>query len=99
MGLSDRDYARDEPRGIFLGGDRSMTVNLILLNVGIFLVGTIFFPAERRREREPNDHRGIQQKLNEVEKKLDEVEKPAPDALSQMLSLKADLFQRPWQFW
>lgn len=43
MGLSDRDYARDEPRGFFLGGERTMTTNLILINVGVFLVDLIFF--------------------------------------------------------
>jgi membrane associated rhomboid family serine protease len=52
MGLADRDYARDEPRGIFLGGDRPMYVNLILVNVGIFLVGALFFPGDPRAGQE-----------------------------------------------
>src|SRR5262245_51208037 len=43
MGLSDRDYARDEPRGIFLGGDQPMYVKLILVNVGVFLIDLIFY--------------------------------------------------------
>jgi membrane associated rhomboid family serine protease len=42
MGLYDRDYVRDQPRGFFLGGDRSMVVNLILVNVGLFLVDALF---------------------------------------------------------
>jgi len=43
MGLYDRDYVREEPKGFFLGGDRSMVVNLILVNVAIFLVDVVFF--------------------------------------------------------
>lgn len=42
MGLYDRDYVREEPRGFFLGGDRSLVVNLIVANVGIFLVDSLF---------------------------------------------------------
>jgi membrane associated rhomboid family serine protease len=38
MGLYDRDYYREEPRGFTLGGDRSMVVNLIIVNVVIYLV-------------------------------------------------------------
>ncbi|HXT60616.1 MAG TPA: rhomboid family intramembrane serine protease [Pirellulales bacterium] len=43
MGLYDRDYVREEPKGFFLGGDRSMVVNLVLINVAIFLVDVVFF--------------------------------------------------------
>ena len=43
MGLYDRDYVRDEPRGSFLGGNRSMVTNLILVNVGVFLLDLVFF--------------------------------------------------------
>ena len=43
MGLYDRDYVRDEPRGLFLGGNRSMVTNIILVNVGIFLLDLVFF--------------------------------------------------------
>lgn len=42
MGLYDRDYVRDRPPGFFLGGDRSMVANLILINVGIFLADLLF---------------------------------------------------------
>jgi membrane associated rhomboid family serine protease len=42
MGLYDRDYVREEPRGFFLGGNRSVVTNLILLNVGVFLVDVLF---------------------------------------------------------
>jgi len=41
MGIYDREYVREEPRGFSLGGDRSMVVNLILINVGIYVV-TLF---------------------------------------------------------
>ena len=43
MGIYDREYYREEPRGFFLGGDRSMVVNLVLINVAIFLV-EVFTP-------------------------------------------------------
>jgi membrane associated rhomboid family serine protease len=43
MGLDDRDYVREQPRGFFLGGDRSMVANLILLNAGIYLLDVLFF--------------------------------------------------------
>lgn len=43
MGILDRDYYRDEPRGLFLGGDRSMVANLIILNVVLFIVDALFF--------------------------------------------------------
>ncbi len=39
MGIYDRDYYReDEPRGINLGGNRSITVNLLLINAAIFIL-------------------------------------------------------------
>lgn len=38
MGLYDRDYVRDdEPRGFFLGGDRAVVTNLVIINVVVFL--------------------------------------------------------------
>lgn len=39
MGIYDRDYYREEePRGFFLGGERGVVTNLILLNLAIWLV-------------------------------------------------------------
>jgi membrane associated rhomboid family serine protease len=38
MGVYDRDYYRDEPRGMVLGGEMSATTTLILVNVVVFLV-------------------------------------------------------------
>jgi rhomboid family protein len=38
MGIYDREYVREEPRGFHLGGDRSMVVNLVLINCAIFVV-------------------------------------------------------------
>lgn len=46
MGLYDRDYVREERQGFFLGGDRSMVANLIIINVGIFLLDVIFFDGK-----------------------------------------------------
>lgn len=41
MGIYDRDYVRDEPRGINLSGDRTAVTNLILLNVALFVVDAL----------------------------------------------------------
>jgi membrane associated rhomboid family serine protease len=38
MGLYDRDYVRDEPRGLVLSGQRSVVANLIIANVAVFLL-------------------------------------------------------------
>jgi rhomboid family protein len=43
MGLYDRDYVREERPGFFLGGDRSMVANLIIINVVIFVIDAFFF--------------------------------------------------------
>lgn len=63
MGIQDRSYIREDEHGGWLGG-RSMVINLILLNVAIYVADLVF------------DHR-----------------------LSDIFSLKSDLFERPWQFW
>jgi membrane associated rhomboid family serine protease len=49
MGLADRDYYRDEPRGVFLGGDRSMVANLIIVNVVLFVLDALFFDGRLMR--------------------------------------------------
>ncbi len=59
MGIYDRSYIREDNRSSWLSG-RSMVVNLILLNVAIYLADLVF------------DNR-----------------------ISDVLSLKSDLFQRP----
>ena len=46
MGLYDRDYVREEPKGFFLGGDRSAVVNLVLVNIGIFLADVLIFDRQ-----------------------------------------------------
>jgi len=39
MGLYDRDYLRDdEPRGFSMGGQRSVVLNLIIVNAAIFVI-------------------------------------------------------------
>ena len=39
MGLSERDYYRDdEPGGFHLGGERTMVVNLLIANVAVYVV-------------------------------------------------------------
>ncbi|MEX2138432.1 MAG: rhomboid family intramembrane serine protease [Pirellulales bacterium] len=37
MGLYDREYYREEPRGMVLGGDMSVTTTLILINAVVFV--------------------------------------------------------------
>jgi membrane associated rhomboid family serine protease len=43
MGIYDREYYREEPRGFFLGGDRTMVVNLIIINAAVFLADVLLF--------------------------------------------------------
>ncbi|OHB80007.1 MAG: hypothetical protein A2W31_11070 [Planctomycetes bacterium RBG_16_64_10] len=38
MGIYDRDYYQESQPGIHLGGDRNMVANLILINVGVYVV-------------------------------------------------------------
>lgn len=38
MGLYDRDYVREEPRGLQLGGEWSAVVTIIVINVAIYLL-------------------------------------------------------------
>lgn len=38
MGLYDRDYVREEPRGIQIGGDWSAVTTIIVINVAIYLL-------------------------------------------------------------
>lgn len=42
MGLYDREYVRDEHRGFFLGGDRTMVTNLLLVNGVVYLADLLF---------------------------------------------------------
>ena len=57
MGLYDRDYVREQPQGFFLGSNRSVVTNLILINVGIFLVDLVFF------NRHLNEYMALQANL------------------------------------
>jgi membrane associated rhomboid family serine protease len=42
MGIYDRDYYREEPKGFVLGGAQSIVTTLVIVNAGIFLVDWIF---------------------------------------------------------
>ncbi len=42
MGLYDREYYREEPRGLVLGGETSITTALILINAAILVVDALF---------------------------------------------------------
>src|SRR5690606_31136436 len=65
MGLYDREYYRDEPsRGFQLGLSHSVVINLIIINVAVYLVD-LFMQVP----------------------------------LSDALALRADLIERPWNFW
>jgi membrane associated rhomboid family serine protease len=48
MGLYDREYYREESPGFFLGGNRMMVTNLILINVAIYLADLFLDGALRR---------------------------------------------------
>ena len=46
MGIYDRPYYRDESsQGFSLGGQRSMVVNLIIINVAIFFIDAFTSPV------------------------------------------------------
>ena len=47
MGIYDREYYRDEPRGILLTGQRSVVVNLILVNAAVFLLDLLLQHGDR----------------------------------------------------
>jgi len=38
MGLYDREYYREEPRGLVLGGETSVTTTLIIINAAVYLI-------------------------------------------------------------
>jgi rhomboid family protein len=42
MGLYDREYYREEPRGLVLGGETSITTLLILINAAILVADALF---------------------------------------------------------
>lgn len=46
MGIHDREYYREEPSGIFLGGPRMMVTNLVILNVAIYLVDRVLLEGK-----------------------------------------------------
>lgn len=43
MGIYDRDYYREEPKGFMLGGPQTMVTRLIIVNVAVYLVDWLFF--------------------------------------------------------
>jgi membrane associated rhomboid family serine protease len=45
MGIYDREYYREEPRGFFLGG-QTMVMNLVIINVAIYLVDWLIFQGQ-----------------------------------------------------
>jgi membrane associated rhomboid family serine protease len=47
MGLYDREYYREEPKGLFLGGPTSMVGNLVLVNVVVFILDAVLAHRER----------------------------------------------------
>jgi membrane associated rhomboid family serine protease len=68
MGVYDRDYYRDEPRGMVLGGDMPVTIALILVNSVVFLVDAFTF--NRPAGIDPNsigfsEHLGLSSNLFE----------------------------------
>jgi membrane associated rhomboid family serine protease len=108
MGYQDRDYYREEdeqPRGFHFSGQRTMVINLVLLNILIFVVDAFGEPkagyvvlndgtARRLEQRDPALVSGVDQngKVYVTERWL-----------SGPLSVKANLFESPraalTQFW
>jgi len=43
MGIYDREYARDDQPGVFLGGDRMVVTHLVLVTLAIYFVDLLFF--------------------------------------------------------
>lgn len=48
MGIYDRDYYREEPRGFFLGGPRTMVINLVIINIAIYVVDELLLDGQLR---------------------------------------------------
>lgn len=46
MGIYDREYYREEPRGLHLGAPRTMVMNLVVVNAAIFLVDLLFLKGQ-----------------------------------------------------
>jgi len=65
MGIYDRPYIREDENSSPWGGRRSLVVNLIIINVAVWLVSVIFDKQD----------------------------------INGWLSLKSDLFQKPWMCW
>jgi membrane associated rhomboid family serine protease len=69
MGIYDRPYFQDEPRGIQLRAPQSIVVTLVLINVAVFVVDLL-----------SRDANGV-------------------GMLTRYGSLRADVFDRPWELW
>ena len=54
MGLYDRDYGRPDQSswqpGLHLGGTRSLTTNLVLITIGIYLIQVLTYPSPQQRQ-------------------------------------------------
>src|SRR5437870_4810364 len=48
MGIYDREYYREEPRGFTLGGPRMMVTNLVIINVAVYLFQVFVSPDPPR---------------------------------------------------
>ena len=48
MGIYDREYYREEPRGLHLGAPRTTVMNLVVINAVIFLADLLFLGGEAR---------------------------------------------------
>ncbi len=55
MGLYDRDYVRDEPRGLVLSGQRSVVANLIIINVAVYFLDLLLTGEGPRATRPLTD--------------------------------------------
>ena len=46
MGIYERDYYREEPKGFFLGGPRTMVMNIVIVNAVLFILDAVVFDGK-----------------------------------------------------
>lgn len=106
MGYQDREYYREEdeqPRGFQLSGQRSMVMNLVLLNILVFVLDG-FGPVRSWELVQKVDGRDVSVAVAEGDPEVEKWNGPgqkkfvAARWLTDWMSLKAELFASPTSF-
>lgn len=106
MGYQDRDYYREEdeqPKGVHFSGQRTMVINLVLLNVLVFVLDA-FGPVRSWELVEKVDGRESSKVVAEGDEEVASWTKPNQTKyvstrwLSGPMSLNSDLFASPSSF-